>query len=80
MESIHYDLISSDNDPSTRRDFSIELTTAFQSIFMKFANKDGSGMSVEEALALREGMIEESEKGKAYLRFEFDIVVGRKSA
>ena len=35
-------------------------------------------MSVEEAVALGDGMMKEAKEGKAYLRWEVDIVVGRR--
>lgn len=35
-------------------------------------------MTVEEAFTLGEAMLGEAREGKAYLRFEFDVVVGRK--
>ena len=35
LESIHHDNMSSDNDPSTRRDFSVELVIAFSPLFVR---------------------------------------------
>lgn len=57
----------------------MELSTAFQSIFIKFAKMKGSGITFEEAVALGEGTVKEAEKGKAYIRFEFDVAIGRKA-
>jgi hypothetical protein len=61
-------LISTDhNDPSTRKDFSIELTTAFEAIFKRMATLEETGMMAEEAITLWVGMLREAEGGKAYL-------------
>lgn len=78
LESIQHDLISTDNDPSTRRDFSVELTTAFEAIFKRMVAIEGSDLTVEEVVALSKGMLAEVEGGKAYLRMDVDIVIGRK--
>ena len=49
LESIHQDLIGSDSYLITRRKFSVELTTAFLPKFVKFAEMEGSGTSVEKS-------------------------------
>jgi hypothetical protein len=78
LESIEHDLISTDNDASTRRDFSVEIVIASKAVLRRFANMEGSGMTMEEAVALGHGMMNEVEMGKAYLRMDLHIVVGRK--
>lgn len=35
LQSVEHDVIRSDNDPSIRRDFSVELITAFEALFVR---------------------------------------------
>jgi hypothetical protein len=78
LVSVHHDIISSDNDASTRRDFTSQLPRALTPLFVRFAEMEDSGMAIQEAVALGEGMLEEARDGKAYLRWDATIVVGRK--
>jgi hypothetical protein len=78
FEAIHHDVMSTDCDASTRTELTVEMTTAFQPLFVRYAQMDGSGITVAEAVKVGERMQKEAKQGKAYLRFDFNIVTGRK--
>jgi hypothetical protein len=55
------------------------MITAFEAILARSAKTDGSGMVVEEAVALGQGISGCSDsKRVTYLRMNLDFVVGRK--
>jgi hypothetical protein len=77
---VHDEMMSTDwnADKKTRKDLSVEVTSAFQFLFMKYAGMDGSEMTMEQGLEIGEKMLREAELGEAYLRLDFNIVTGRK--
>jgi hypothetical protein len=67
-----------DGDASLRMEFSSELSTGFSGLFVKFAQMEGSDMTAEEAVRVGTMMKREADLGNAYLRMDFNIVVGKK--
>jgi hypothetical protein len=55
LEYINHEIISSDNDPSTRTEITMEVSRGMQSLFARYAKMKGSGMSVEELLPWGKG-------------------------
>jgi hypothetical protein len=56
----------------------MEATAAFQHLFVKYAQMEGSDMTVKDAVQVGDRTLREAEVGKAYLRLDWNIVTGRK--
>lgn len=78
LEDIEHDVMPVDGDASLRMEFSSELSTGFSGLFVKFAQMEGSDMTAEEAVRVGTMMKREADLGNAYLRMDFNIVVGKK--
>lgn len=75
---VQHDVLSSDNDPETKKMWTKELVQAKGGIVVRFAETEGSGVDVEEAKEVRDGMMRDVESGEVYLRQDFHWVAGRK--
>lgn len=78
LEQIRHEKMSTDNDPSTRKDFSIEISIGLESLFERCALMKNTDLTVDEAMDIAVSMRREAEEGKAYLRMDFNIVTGRR--
>jgi hypothetical protein len=77
---VHDDMMSTDwnADQKTREELSVEVASALQFLFVKYADMDGSSVTVEQGLEVGARMLTEAGAGGAYLRLDFNIVTGRK--
>lgn len=59
-------------------EYSSVLSLGFTSLFVKYPEIEVSDMTVEEAIRIGEMMKRDAELGQAYLRGDYDVVIGRK--
>jgi hypothetical protein len=78
LENILHEEIPYDNDPSTRKELSVEMNTAYAALFLRFARMEGSALTLEEGKEIGRGMVGDAERGERWLRMDFWGAVGRK--
>ena len=80
FENIFDEMMSTDwnADGKARTDLTVEVMAAFKVMIVRYAQMEGSDMTVEEALEVGGDVIREAKLGKAYLRLDWNIVTGRK--
>ena len=78
LEDVQHDVMPVDGEKELRVEFSSEVSRGFSELFVKYARMEGSGMTVEEAVEIGKMMKREADLGEAYLRMNFNIVVGKK--
>jgi hypothetical protein len=66
-----YEEIAYDNDPSARKKLSVEMSTAFAALFLRFAGMEGSGLTVERAREIGRGMVGDVERGERWVMMDF---------
>jgi hypothetical protein len=67
-----------DGEKEFRVEFTSQVSLGYSELFAKYAQMEGSEMTIEEAVEAGKKMKSEADLGEAYTRMDFNIVVGKK--